>query len=103
MIKVKCPHCGNEQLVRKEWINKTYDGIEDVICKYCDKEFDIEIEFECYTKIAEYERCDCCKVFVKTREIFYKHKWLDFPSEYNKLCNECYTRKTLEKIRSRTI
>ncbi|WP_342537316.1 hypothetical protein [Sporosarcina sp. FSL K6-3508] len=104
---VECPYCEHENDMSDGLTDLPSDNRFDTECEICEKEFEVEVEFNpsyLGSKI-EYQNCDLC--IKSVRDIKEKGRIFPFPKHTStkKLCDGCWRKLMrnqyeLEKVKS---
>lgn len=88
---VECPYCGYENDMSDGCTDLPDDNKFDHECENCEKEFEVEVEFDpiySANKI-EYAKCECCNREV--RGIYERGRVFPFPKVREaRLCQKCW-------------
>ena len=99
--KATCPHCGHENDMTDALCDLGNDNTFDWECSNCEKEFEVEVEFEptYSTGKIEYTECDLCHN--PSRDIYEKGRVFPFPKKYEgmKLCHKCFYKGLGEEMK----
>ena len=87
---VECPHCGYDNDMSDGLTDLPSDNKFDQECANCEREFEVEVEFEPHYSSAEivYEKCEKCGT--ETRDI---PKYIEAAN----VCRMCYLKAVAEK------
>ncbi|RXZ78050.1 hypothetical protein EBB07_28760 [Paenibacillaceae bacterium] len=96
---VDCPYCGYENDVY-EYLSDARDNKFDCECESCEKDFEVEVEYEPSFSSCEivYEDCQSCGK--ETREPYKKGRIFPYPShiDHDMICQACWHSAYLEEL-----
>lgn len=90
---VECPYCGYDNDMTDALIDGlSSDNKFDWECQYCEKDFEVFVEFEPSYSASKIEIIICELCGVATRDICEKGRTFPYPKhlKVNKICNSCY-------------
>lgn len=97
---VECPYCGFENDMSDGLTDLPSDNKFDQECGSCEREFEVEVEFEprySSNKIV-YENCEKCGT--ETRDICEKGRIFPYPKhlKVTKICRSCFLKSIGEEM-----
>lgn len=89
---VDCPYCGHENDMSDGLTDLPSDNKFDHECENCEKEFEVEVEFEPSYGANKIEYSSCEKCGVEIRDPNVRGKVFPFPKSVkeNSVCNACF-------------
>lgn len=99
---VDCPYCGYENDMSDALCDGCPDDNKmDWECQSCEKEFEVEIEFEPSYSASKIEYVDCGMCNKTVRDIYEKGRIVPFPKglEDKKLCKDCFYKALHEEYK----
>lgn len=90
--RVECPYCGYDNDMSDGLVDLPSDNTFDHECEACEKEFEIEVEFEPLYRASEINYVSCEKCNKEERDIHVRGKVYPFPKSIkeNNVCRECF-------------
>lgn len=97
---VECPYCGCDNDMSDGLTDLPSDNKFDHECESCEREFEVEVEFEPSYSAGKivYEKCERCGT--ETRDICKKGRIVPYPKHIkeSKLCRDCFVKSVIEEI-----
>ena len=89
---VECPYCGHDNDMSDGCTDLGSDNRFDTECEECEKEFEVEVEFDPIYSAGKIEYAECGICGKSERDIVKKGKRYPYPTNIKatKICNSCY-------------
>lgn len=100
---VECPYCGHENDMSEGTVDLPSDHKFDHECGSCEREFEVQVEFEPTYSAGEIVYVNCEKCGTETRDPAKKgsiYPWPEFV-EQNLLCRPCFRKAHQEEYAKR--
>ncbi|WP_059049049.1 hypothetical protein [Paenibacillus senegalimassiliensis] len=96
---VECPYCGHENDMSDGLTDLSSDNKFDHECSCCEREFEVEVEFDPIYSASEIVYVSCEKCGVETRDPAKKGSIFPWPQfiDQNTLCRSCFLRAHQEE------
>ena len=102
---IECPYCGYENDTSDWLVNLPDDNCFDQECENCEKEFEVEVEFEPIYSASkiEYTNCERCNKLVRDSDTYNRGRIFPYPKNIKEdlLCEKCYRGLMYEEWRSK--
>jgi len=98
--EVNCPYCGTKNEMHTDYLEGGSNF--DHECDACEKEFEVETEWDPTFSASKIEYVDCDVCGKQTREICTNKTRFPFPIKYadKKLCHACWFKGITEQMKS---
>ena len=91
---VECPYCGYENDTTDWLVDLPDDNCFDRECTSCQREFEVEVEFEPIYSASkiEYTNCERCNKLVRDSDTYNRRRIVPYPENIKEdlLCEKCY-------------
>lgn len=99
---VECPYCEHENDMSDGLTDLPNDNKFDHECENCEREFEVEVEFDPVYSGFEIEYVDCEKCGQETRDPVKKGKTFPWPKSINAkvICRDCFYKALRDEYQS---